>query len=110
MNEKLINYFLKIDSGKRATTLSSNRGLDVRDIFAMVFDQVNEVLPYLDDGRNYKIGEFFGDDNRWTDLTVGCHSAAGMCLAYMARVKAVGLALHVTPSGKGSKKYHKTVV
>lgn len=110
MNENLIDPFLKTDSGKRATTLLTNRGLDVRSVFFMVYAQVTEVLPYLDDGRNYKIRDFFGDDNRWTRMTAGSHSAAGMCLAYMVRTNAAALVLHNTPSGKGPKKYRNPVV
>lgn len=65
---------------------------------------VMEVIPHLTPRKRYTAEELCGPD-LWDSWVPGEQISAGICLAYLVRNGTVPLVMHITRSGKGTKKY-----
>ena len=69
-----------------------------------VHSEVAWALPHLMEGGKYTTEQLCGPD-MWAPWFTVEHRIAGMCVAYLVKVGAIPLVLHLTRSGKGKKRY-----
>lgn len=91
-------------SGRRVRQVLGNSNAPPEALLRTVRQAVMEVIPYLAPGKRYTAEELCGPD-LWDAWAPGEQISAGICLAYLVRNGAVPLVMHITRSGKGTKKY-----
>lgn len=105
MNHTLVAGFRETGGGVRAEELLKKLKLSSEQVLLQVLASVAEVVPALQHGALYSAEQLCGPE-LWSQFkTVGARRSAGMCLAYLVDRRALPLKLHVTPSGKGPRRY-----
>ena len=103
-NSKLFASFLRTSAGRRATTLMLGRKHQLPEIFDSVLHEVTFAIPSLIVGGKYTTAQL-SNPTTWSSWFTAEHRVAGMCLAFFVRERVIGLVLHRTRSGKGTKRY-----
>lgn len=106
MTDRDFDSFANTSAGRCAATLLRTHAIKPSQIYAMVHAEVTQSIPYLAEGRPHTT-ELLCDPAVWSKWFTAERRVAGMCLAYMVRRGLVKLCLHITRSGKGSKRYFK---
>lgn len=104
MKTDIFEPFSKTSSGRRAATLLATHAHTSAQLFNAVRAEVAVALPYLIEGGKYSAEQLCGPE-LWSLWRTAEKRTAGMCLAYQVKVGAIGMVVHVTPSGKGKKRY-----
>lgn len=97
--------FSKTSAGRGSETLSKKYNtIPPMQVWDAVHSEVVMALPHLMEGGKYTTGQLCGPEiwSPWNRLE---RRVAGMCLAYLVKVRAIPLVLHLTPSGKGNRRY-----
>lgn len=109
MTTLIFESFSKTPAGRRsAGLLKKHRVIPLKQLCDAVHAEVVWALPHLIKGGKYTAEELCGPDI-WSAWFKGGHRIAGMYLAYLVRVGAIPLVLHLTPSGNGTKRYQLPV-
>ena len=103
-NSNLFESFLCTAAGRRATTLMWTHKRPMQEIFDSVLQEVNFAIPFLMVGAKYTTAQLC-NPTTWQTWPTAEHRVAGMCLAFFVRERVIGLVLHRTRSGKGTKRY-----
>ena len=97
--------FSKTSAGRCSATLSRKFSTTPsKQLWDTVHSEVVWALPYLIEGGRYTT-EQLCDPEIWSPWLTVERRIAGMCLAYLVKVGAIPLVLHLTPSRKGKKRY-----
>ena len=97
--------FSKTSAGRCSATLAKRFStLPPKQLWNAVYSAAAMPVPQLKEGSKYTTEQLCSLDI-WSPLLTVERRIAGMCLAYMVKVGAVPLRLHLTPSGKGKKRY-----
>jgi hypothetical protein len=97
--------FSKTSAGRCSVTLSTKFStIPPKQLWDAVHSEVAWALPHLMEGGKYSAEQLCGPDI-WSPWFTVERRMAGMVLAYLVKVGAIPLTLHVTPSGNGTKRY-----
>lgn len=97
--------FSKTSAGRCSATLAKRFStLPPNQLWNAVYSAATMLVPQLMEGSKNTTEQLCGPDIWLPWLTVE-RRIAGMCMAYMVKVRVVPLTLHLTPSGKGKKRY-----
>ena len=97
--------FSKTSAGRCSATFSKNFStIPTKQLWHAVLSEAIFALPFLIEGGRYT-AEQLCDQEIWLPWLTVERRIAGMCLAYLVKVGAIPLVLHITPSGKGTKSY-----
>lgn len=109
MKTNIFEPFSKTSSGRFAATLSRKfNTIPPKQVSDAVHSEVAWALPHLMEGGKYTAEQLCGPDI-WLPWFTVEHRIAGMYLAYLVKVGAIPLVLHLTPSGSGMKRYQLPV-
>lgn len=105
MNPIIFQTFSKTSAGRCAATLSKNYNtIAPKQVWDAVHSEAVMALLHLKEGGKYTTEQICGP-GIWSPWFTVERRVAGMCLAYLIKVGAIPLVLHLTPSGKGKKRY-----
>ena len=106
MNDQFFDSFTTTSAGRRSATLAERHNTMLQALYVEVKAKATESEPHMIDGDKYTLAQMYGQEG-WAGRGLGLRIAAGMCLSYLVRVKAVPLIAHTTRSGKGKRHYLK---
>jgi hypothetical protein len=99
--------FSKTSAGRCSATLSKKFStIPPKKLWDAVHSEAVFALPHLMEGGKYTTEQLCGPEI-WSPWLTVERRIAGMCLAYLVKVGAIPLVLHLTPSGNGMKRYQR---
>lgn len=105
MKASIFEAFSKTSAGRRSATLLKKYSVNpLKQLWDAVHSEAVWALPHLMEGSKYTTEQLCGPDI-WSPWCTVERRVAGMCLAYLVKVGAIPLVLHLTPSGTSNKSY-----
>lgn len=106
IHTSLLNKFETSPAGRRAGTLLANHKTSLPGMLSNILNVIQDGVPGMIPEKRYTAAQLCGQTiwNAWPFKGQKC--AAGMCLLFLVKAGALTLELHITKSGKGSKRYY----